>query len=84
MTESKSVKVSVDTYRRLCQVAGQLQAELKRPISLEEAVRHLINHQGRGVKITDLAGSWDMTDKELKEIKSSLAEAWRRWKSPEL
>lgn len=82
--KTKTIKVGSETYGRLCEVAGELQKELKRPISLEEAVKHLISLRERGVKITDLAGSWEITDEELTEIKHSLTEAWRRWRSPKL
>lgn len=84
MTEAKTIKVSRATYNTLCEIAGELQIKLKRPVSLEEAMEHLIRLRGKGVKITDLAGSWTVTDEELKEIEASRAEAWRRWRPPEL
>lgn len=82
MTEVKSVKFSKDVYVRLCEVAGELQVRLKRPVSFDEAVRYLLSLRGRkrGVRITDLAGSWDMSDEEWVEIRDGLAEAWKRWK----
>jgi hypothetical protein len=36
----------------------------------------------RGVKISDLAGLWKMSDKEAEEIKASIDEAWKKWKIP--
>jgi len=84
MTEVKTVKISKETYARLSEIAGELQIKLKRPVSLDEAVRHLITLKGKGVRITDLAGSWDISDDELAEIKASLREAWRKWRLPEL
>jgi len=33
----------------------------------------------KGKKITDLAGSWNITDKELEQIKVSISEAWKKW-----
>jgi hypothetical protein len=47
-------------------------------------MKHLIRLRGKGVKITDLAGSWNITDEEIKEIKASISEAWKKWKPPEL
>ncbi|MEM2088594.1 MAG: hypothetical protein QXF52_08020 [Thermoproteota archaeon] len=55
----------------------------KRPVSLDEALEHLLSLK-RGkkrLKITDLAGSWDMSDEEWTEIKASLTEAWKKWKA---
>jgi predicted CopG family antitoxin len=82
--ETKTIKLSKDTYDRLCAIAGKLQAELKRPVSLEEAMKYLVNRHEKGLKITDLAGSWDVTEEEVAEIKASLVEAWKKWKLPKL
>jgi len=84
MTEVKTVKISKETYARLSEIAGELQIKLKRPVSLDEAMRYLIALKGKGVKITDLAGSWDISAEEVAEIKTSLTEAWRKWRLPEL
>jgi len=83
MTEVKTVKISKETYARLSEIAGELQIRLKRPVSLDEAMRYLISLKGKGVKITDLAGSWDVSDEEVAEIRASLTEAWKKWKLPE-
>lgn len=48
---------------------------LRRPVSLDEAMKYLISLKGKGVRITDLAGSWDISEEELMEIKASLTEA---------
>jgi len=79
MTEVKTVKISKETYARLSEIAGELQMRLKRPVSMDEAMRHLITLKGKGVKITDLAGSWDVSEEEVVEIKASLREAWKKW-----
>jgi hypothetical protein len=59
--------------------------KLKRPVSLDEAVWYLLSLKKRGkrTRITDLAGSWDMSSEEWTEIKASLTEAWRKWKLSE-
>lgn len=79
MTEVKTVKISKETYAKLSEIAGELQMKLKRPVSLDEAMKYLLSLRGKGVKITDLAGSLDISEQELAEIKASLAEAWRKW-----
>jgi predicted CopG family antitoxin len=84
ITEVKAIKVSKETYAKLCEIAGELQIKLKRPVSIEEAMKHLISQRQKGVKITDLAGSWSITDEEIKEIKASIGEAWKKWNPPEL
>jgi hypothetical protein len=80
MTEAKAIKVSKETYAELSQIAGELQVKLKRPVSIEEAMKHLIKLRKRGTRISDLAGSWDVTAEELEEIKFSISRAWEKWK----
>ncbi|MGB9740483.1 MAG: hypothetical protein ACP5IM_05955 [Candidatus Bathyarchaeia archaeon] len=86
MTDAKTVKISKETYVKLSEVAGELQMKLKRPVSLDEAMRYLLRlKEGwRGVKITDLAGSWEMSDEEWARIKVSLTEAWKKWRLTEI
>jgi predicted CopG family antitoxin len=80
MTESKAIKVSKETYAELSEIAGELQIKLKRPVSIEEAIKHLTKRRRRGVKISDLAGTWIMTDHEAKEIETAISQAWKKWK----
>lgn len=84
MKEAKTVKISKETYARLSEIAGELQMRLKRPVSLDEALQYLIALKGGGVRVTDLAGSWDVSEDELAEIQASLREAWGRWRLPRL
>lgn len=84
MSEVKTVKISKESHARLSEIAGELQIRLKRPVSLDEALRYLINTRRKGVKITDLAGSWDVSEEEAAEIRTSLTEAWKKWRLPEL
>jgi predicted transcriptional regulator len=83
VTEVKAIKVSKETYAKLNQIAGELQVKLRRPVSIEEAMNHLINQKEKGNRISDLAGSWNMDDKELAEIKISISEMWQKWKPQE-
>ncbi len=73
---TKSIKLSEETYRKLVELAGRLQFELKRPVSIEEAIKYLMRR-----RISDLAGSWEVSDEEVKEIKESLRKRWRAWRS---
>ena len=76
MTELKAAKLSKETYAELSAIADELQAKLKRPVSIEEAMKHLIRQREKGKKVTDMAGSWDVTDEEAEEIKASISRVW--------
>ena len=75
MTELKAIKVSKETYAELNEIAGELQVKLKKPVSLEDALKHLIKQRKKGKKITDLAGTWNVTDEEAEQIKASISQA---------
>ena len=83
LSEAKAIKVSKETYAKLSEIAGELQVKLRRPVSIEEAMKDLIKRREKGRKISDLAGSWSMTDEELKEIKTSIDESWKKWNPTE-
>jgi len=75
---AKTIKISKETYVRLSEVASELQMKLKRPVSLDEAVRYLLRlKEGGGVKITDLS------DEEWDEVKASF-EDWKKWRLTEI
>ena len=80
LSEAKAIKVSKETYAKLSEIAGELQVKLRRPVSIEEAMKDLIERREKGRKISDLAGSWNITEAESKEIKTSIGEAWKKWK----
>ena len=48
MTELKAIKISKETYAELSAIAGELQVKLKRPVSIEEAMKHLIKRRKKG------------------------------------
>ena len=79
MNEAKTIKVSKETYSKLSEIAGELQIKLKRPVSIEEAMKDLIKRREKGKRISDLAGSWNITDKEEKDITNSIHESWKKW-----
>ena len=79
-TETKTIKVSKETYAELSQIAGELQIKLKRPVSMEEAIKHLTKRRRKGVKISDLAGTWKISDEEAKEIEDYIDRAWKKWR----
>jgi predicted CopG family antitoxin len=82
VTEVKTIKISKETHAVLSEIAGELQMKLKRPVSLDEALRYLLKK--RRLKPSDFAGAWNMTDEEEAEIFKRLREMWSRWKLPEM
>lgn len=78
--ELKAIKISKETYAELSAIAGELQIKTKKPVSMDEAMKYLIRRSKKGRKISDLAGSWIMSDDEAKEVKESIAKAWKTWK----
>jgi predicted transcriptional regulator len=83
LSEVKAIKVSKETYAKLNEIAGELQVKLRRSVSIEEAMKELIKRREKGRKISDLAGSWNVTDAELKEIETSIEESWKKWNPTE-
>ena len=73
---TKSIRISHDIYEKLVEIAGKLQMENKKPASIEDAIKYLLRN-----KISDLAGSWEIEDNEITEIKESLEKGWKNWKS---
>ena len=76
------MRVEERTYRKLSQASGRLQAMLGRPVSLDEAIWYLLKEPRGEGKISELAGSWEMSESEVKELQKVLREGWRRWKLP--
>jgi predicted transcriptional regulator len=81
--EVKTIKVSKETYAKLNEIAGELQIKLRRSVSIEEAMKDLIKRKEKGKKISDLAGSWNITNTESKEIETSIEETWKKWNPTE-
>jgi hypothetical protein len=81
--EVKTIKVSKDTYAKLCEISGELQIKLRRSVSIEEAMKELIKRKEKGRRISDLAGSWSITETESKEIQASIEETWKTWNPTE-
>ena len=76
---SSSIRISKKTHEKLVELAGILQANLKRTVSIDEAINFLLEKKSIPGKITELSGSWDITDEELEEILNSLKKGWKTW-----
>ncbi len=75
----KSIKISDETYSELFRIAGEIQTETRYPISVDETLKRILRAKGP-VKISDLAGTWDVSDAEMAKMTSSLRKRWRAWK----
>lgn len=79
---AKSIRVDEKTYMKLCEHAGKLQTELKRPVSIDETIQHLMKAPRPTNRITDLAGTLELSDEEVLKIKRDLRKVWLKWKPP--
>jgi predicted CopG family antitoxin len=77
---SKTVRVDDETYRKLSEYAGELQSKLKRPVSINEAIRYLTREIPTNNRVSDLAGTWKTTDEEIEEIMTDLRRGWEKWR----
>lgn len=75
---TRSIRINDETHERLFEVAGRLQSEMKRPVSVDETIKIMIE-SFKPNKISDLAGKWNVSDEEIKKIRESLKDGWRRW-----
>ena len=72
-----SIKISEENYRILCDLSGKLRERLHKPVSINEALGFLYKRRN----ISDLAGTWKMSDKEAEKFMSDLKEGWKKWKT---
>ncbi|MBI4148526.1 hypothetical protein HY490_04505 [Candidatus Woesearchaeota archaeon] len=72
----KAVKVSDENYRWLSTVAGELQQQRQAPVSIDEA----LNTIRRGKNVSELAGTWKMSEDEAKRIEADLKKTWKQWR----
>ena len=76
---SSSIRISNKTYKKLIELAGILQANLKKTVTIDETINFLLEKRSIPGTITDLSDRLDITDEELAEIQASLEEAWKSW-----
>ncbi len=74
--EAKAIKISPSNYREICEFAGELQQEVGEPVSIDRAITFLLHRN----KLSDLAGSWTMSDKEAESFMEDLHKGWSKWK----
>ena len=64
----KIIKITDKNYALLVKLAGELQAASKKPVSIDEALSHLLGKED----IMNLAGSWNITDEEAENLKKDI------------
>ena len=77
----KTIKVSERNYKWLLHLAAEIQKKRSERVSFDDALEELKVKKEEKGDIMDLAGSWEMSDEEWKEIKRSLKRGWNRWLS---
>ena len=73
----KTIKIKDETYESINVFIGELRKELKRPVSIDEGLRRLLNLKRN--KPSRFAGGWEMDEKEAEELKNELKAAWKKW-----
>lgn len=73
--ETKTIKISQENYKWLSRLAGELQTELGEPVSLDGALTYI--HKKK--KLSDLAGSWKMSNKEAEAFINDNKKWWKKW-----
>ncbi|MDP7141401.1 MAG: hypothetical protein QGH19_01760 [Candidatus Woesearchaeota archaeon] len=71
----KSIKISDENYRTLTKLAGSLQTEIGAPVSIDFAITYIQKKD----RLSDLAGSLKMSDKEVEAFTEELKKGWKRW-----
>ena len=74
---TKTVKLSEENYKWLCEVAGNMQAEEQRMASIDDALNKIKKRLSG--KFSDIIGSWKMSDKEVEAFKRDLRAGWKKW-----
>ncbi len=74
---SKTIKIRDENYSLLAKLAGRLQTVSGRPVSIDDALSQLLGKED----IMNLAGSWDLSDKEAETLKKEIEELWSEWRT---
>lgn len=72
----KTIKISDENYVWLTRVAGKLQQERGYPVSIDIALTSL----RKGKSITELAGSWKGTEKQIAQTTKEIKDRWKLWR----
>ncbi len=59
-------------------LSGELRKIKQKPVSINGALTYIQKKEKR--KLSEIAGTWKMSDKEAEEFLGSLRKGWARWK----
>ena len=79
---SKTIKVSEENYVWLLKIAAELQIKNKKPVSFDETLHILRTGKMEKGKLSELAGSWKISDIEAEKLKKNLRKGWGKWQIP--
>ena len=82
---SRTIKISEENYKRLLNIAAELQKQREEKVSFDDALQVMKaeNLDRKNKKLSDLAGRWaDMSDEDWAEIKKAIKRGWRKWDAP--
>ncbi len=71
----KTIKISDENYVWLTKLAGKLQNDWGQPVSIDSAISYV--HKSKDV--TDLAGSWQLSEKQVHKTTTELKDRWKSW-----
>jgi hypothetical protein len=77
--ENKTIKISKENYIWLLKLASDMQKKYGKPATFDSAINSLKKCKNEEKKLSKLAGSWKMTDKETENLKDNLKKGWKEW-----
>ncbi|MEK6893982.1 MAG: antitoxin VapB family protein [Nanoarchaeota archaeon] len=77
---SKTIKISEENYKKLLEIATEIQKINGVRASFDDAIKELAKEKRKKKKISDLTGAWKMSDSEWEKIKDELNRGWKTWK----
>ncbi len=78
--ETKTIKISGESYRWLARIAAMLQREKGAPVSFDEAVKELKIRISARDALLAAAGNWKMSDTEAEKFEKESRKLWKTWK----
>lgn len=75
---SISIKINRENYEWLSSLSGELRKELRKPVSINDALSHL-KAKKRKIKLSNIAGTWKMSDKDTENFLKDLKKGWKKW-----
>ena len=70
-------KFGESNYKELCNIAGKMQTEQKKTVSIDKSSIQL----KKSKPISDLAGSWKMSDKKARVLLAGIKKGWDKIKT---